>query len=98
MNYLLKIMLRLCLCCENCISGFSAFVLNQSSKSGNVLFRSMPKGNCLFSSASLPLVQEIAHWCMYSDGSRRATCKCNILCPTSVVKSVYGKSQSVIGR
>ena len=41
--------------CENCVSGFSAFVLNMS-KSGNILFRSMPNGNWLFSSASLPLV------------------------------------------
>ena len=38
-----------------CGPGFSAFVLNLS-KSGNILFRSMPKGNCLFSSASLSLV------------------------------------------
>ena len=27
-------------------------------KSGNILFRSMPKGNCLFSSASLPLAED----------------------------------------
>ena len=31
--------------CENCMSGFSAFVLNLR-KSGNILFRSMPNGNC----------------------------------------------------
>ena len=42
-------------CCENCMSGFSTFVLNLS-KSGNILFRSMLNGNCLFSSASLSLV------------------------------------------
>ena len=40
------------------MSGFSAFGLN-TSKSGNILFRSMPDGNCLFSSASLSLVGEI---------------------------------------
>ena len=80
------------------MSGFSAFVHNLSSKSGNVLFRSMPNGNCLFSLSSLPLVREITHWCMYNDGSWQATYKYNILCPTSVLKSVYGKGQSVIGR
>ena len=40
------------------MSGFSAFGLN-TSKSGNILFRSMPDGNCPFSSASLSLVGEI---------------------------------------
>ena len=45
-------------CCKNCMSGFSTFVLNLS-KSGNILLR-----NYLFSSASLLLVGEIAHWCM----------------------------------
>ena len=35
-------------CCENCcMAGFSVFVLNLS-KSGNILFRSKPNGNCLF--------------------------------------------------
>ena len=43
------------LCCENFMSGFSAFVLNLS-KSGNIFFRSMPSGNCLFSSESFLLV------------------------------------------
>ena len=80
------------------MSGFSAFVLNLSSNSGNVLFRSMPIRNFLFSSTSLSLVRKITHWCMYSDGNWQATCKCNILCPTSALKSVYGKNQSVIGR
>ena len=79
------------------MSGFSAFVLNLSSKSGNALFRSMPNGNCLLRQASLSLAREITHWCTYSDGSWQATCKCHILCPTSVLKSVYGKIQSVIG-
>ena len=35
------------------MSGFSAFVLT-----GIILFRSMPNGNCLFSSASLSLVAD----------------------------------------
>ena len=39
-------------CWENCMSDFSAFVLNLS-KSGNILFRSMANGNCLFCSASI---------------------------------------------
>ena len=30
-------------CCKNCMSGFSAFVLNLS-KSDNILFRKMPNG------------------------------------------------------
>ena len=38
--------------CGNCMSGFSALAPNLS-KSGNILFRSMPNGNCLFSSASI---------------------------------------------
>ena len=42
-------------CCENCMSCFSAFVLNMS-KSAIFLFRSMPNGNWLFSTASLSLV------------------------------------------
>ena len=46
------------ICCENCVSGYSAFV--NLSKSGNTLFRSMPHGNCLFSSASLSLVGDNA--------------------------------------
>ena len=65
------------------------------SKSVTVLFRSIPNGNCLFSSASL--LREITHWCMGSDSSCSAACKCNLLCPTSSFKLVYPKSQSVIG-
>ena len=38
-------------CSENCMSGFSAFVLNLST-SGIFLFRSMANGNCLLSSVS----------------------------------------------
>ena len=41
------------------MSGFSTFVLT----TGNILFRSMPNGNCLFNSASLSLVGDtsLAH-------------------------------------
>ena len=43
-------------CYENCMSDlFTFFVLNLS-KSGNILFRLMPNGNCLFNSASLSLL------------------------------------------
>ena len=38
-------------CCEKCMSGFSAFVLTSI-----ILFRAMSNGNCLLSSASLSLV------------------------------------------
>ena len=71
-------------CCKNCMSGFSAFVLNLS-KSDNILFRKMPNGIYLFSSASLLLGGEITRWCTWtlSDGSWWATCKCNILRPIS---------------
>ena len=40
--------------CENCMSDFSAFVLNLS-KSGNILFRSISNGNFLFNSASVAI-------------------------------------------
>ena len=43
-------------CCENCMPGFSAFVLN-FSKSGNIFFRLMANGNCLVCSHQLSLVQ-----------------------------------------
>ena len=45
---------------QKCMSGFSAFV----PTTGNILFRSMPNGNCLFNnSASLSLVRvdSLAH-------------------------------------
>ena len=50
-------------CCKNCMSGFSAFVLNVS-ESGN--FFLVSNGNRLFNSALfLSLVGEITHhWCM----------------------------------
>ena len=40
--------------CDNCMSGFFALIL--MSKSGKILFRSMPNRNYLFSSAFLSLV------------------------------------------
>ena len=44
--------------------GFSAYALNLS-KSGNILFRKMSSGKCLFSSTSLTLmVGEITRCCM----------------------------------
>ena len=42
-------------CCENCMLGFSAFVLNLS-KSGNILFRSVPKRNFCPAQHQLSLV------------------------------------------
>ena len=75
-------------CRKTCMPGLSAFGLNLS-KSGNILFRKMSNGE-IVSSASLSLVGEITHWCMnfdcLDDGSCWATCKCNILCPTSCIK------------
>ena len=53
------------------MSGFSAFVFNLS-KSGNILFRSMPNGNCSAQHLATYYAQHFA------------------------LKSVYGKSQSVI--
>ena len=49
-------------CSENCMSGFSTAVLNLS-KSGNIFFRQMPNGDCLFTSASLSSVgsNSLAH-------------------------------------
>ena len=49
-------------CCKNCMPDFSACVLNLS-KSDNILFRKMPNGIYLFSSASLLLGGEITRWC-----------------------------------
>ena len=75
-------------CRKTYMPGLSAFGLNLS-KSGNILFRKMSNGE-IVSSASLSLVGEITHWCMnfdcLDDGSCWATCKCNILCPTSCIK------------
>ena len=37
------------------------------------------------------------NWLVHVEWWQLVRCKCNILCPTSEVKSVYGKSQSVKG-
>ena len=85
------------ICCENYMSSFSVFVLNLS-KSGNILFRSIANKNYLFSSASI----EIAR--------RQLTGVCEVRVIAAIelhgnatyfaqhpaLKSVYGKSQSVI--
>ena len=79
-------------CCENCFTGFSAFVLNLS-KSGNILFRRM--ANVCSAQHQLSLVGD--NWLVhinFSDGSYSATCKCNI--SDIMPQSVYGKCQSVI--
>ena len=81
------------------MSGFSIFVLNLS-KSDNISFRSMPNGNCPYSSASLSLA-----------GDRDNSLEHELRVSTAVelhvneayyaqhpaLKTVYGKSQSVIG-
>ena len=82
-------------CCKNCMSGFSAFVLN-FSKSGNIFFRKMPIGNCRLSIIVIGLVGEINHWCMnfvwvmaafelHVNGT---------YAQYPALKSVYGKDQS----
>ena len=87
-------------CCESCMSGFSVSIVNLS-KSGNILFRSVPNGNGLFSSAYLSLV-----------GNNPMVYELRVMAVTTVeelhvnetyhtqhhvLKSVYGKSQSVVG-
>ena len=67
------------------MSSFSAFILNLS-KSGNILFRSMPYENFLLSSASLSLV-----------GDNSLLHELRVKAQISALKSVYGKSQPVIG-
>ena len=84
-------------CCENCVSGFSAFVFNLS-KTGNILFRSMQNGNCLFSSASLLLVGDT--WLVHELRKMTAVeqhVKATYYTRHLALKSVYEKSQSVIG-
>ena len=61
-------------CCENCMAGFSAFVLNLS-KSGNILFRSMSNGNCLFSPASLSMSIIVNHLSIILPHSQYIYCK-----------------------
>ena len=57
----------------------------------------------IVSSASLSSVGEITHWCMnfhcFNDGSCWATCKCNILCPTSCIEiSLWKRPISIPGK
>ena len=68
-------------CCENCMSGFSAFALFSGQEYQiwqYFVYRSMANGNCLFSSASLSL-EEITDWCIrMMEAVGWATCKCNM--------------------
>ena len=48
-------------CCENCMPGFSVFLLNISKYSGNILFKSMPNANCLFISTYLVGANSLAY-------------------------------------
>ena len=66
------------------------------NKSGNILFRSMPNGNWLFSSASLIGDNSLVHELRVMASVRlhvNATCYAQ----HPALKSVYGKSQSVLG-
>ena len=78
-------------CCENCMSGFFYFVLNLS-KSVSTFFRSMPKANCFFSSASLSLVHKLKVMTAVELHVNATYYTRNPL-----LKSVYEKSQSVMG-
>ena len=75
-----------CVCCKNCMSGYSAFVLSLS-KSGNISFRKMPNGmSFLFSIMVIGRGDySVGAWTS-SDGSCWATSKCKILCPISCTK------------
>ena len=60
----------------------------------------MPNGNCLYSLASLPLVGEITHCCMKELRVMPAVklhVNVTYYAQHSALKSIYGKSQSVIG-
>ena len=77
----------------------SAFFLKLLRKPGNILFRSMAMPMEIVCSVQYHIVigrrdNSLVH---ESDGSWRATCKCNILCPASGVKSFHGEIQSVKG-
>ena len=79
------------------MSGFSAFVFNLS-KPGNILFRSMSNGNCLFDSACLLLVGDnsLVHELKVMAAVElhvNATCYIQ----HTALKSVYEKSQSIMG-
>ena len=84
-------------CCKNCISAFSVFVLNLS-KFGNILFR-----NCqleIDSSASLSLVAERTLWCInFVWVMAAAELHVNITyAQDPALKLLDGKDQSVIVR
>ena len=82
-------------CCENCMSGFSTFVLNLS-KSGNIFFSSMPNGNYLLSSASLSLVGDSS---LVHELRVMAAVELSVNATYAqhpALKSVYEKSQSVM--
>ena len=68
---------------------FSAFVLT-----GNILFRSMSNGNCLFSSASFSMVGDnaLVHELRVMKSVELGTFKCNIMST-----SIYEKRQYLIG-
>ena len=74
------------------MDGFSAFVLNLG-KSGNILFRSVANGNCLFSSASLALVGDNS---LVHELRAMAALKLHVNATYYVqhhaLKSVYGKA------
>ena len=48
-------------CCENCMPGFSVYVLKISYYSANILFKSMPNANCRFISTLLVGANSLAH-------------------------------------
>ena len=85
-------------CCENCMSGFSAFILNLS-KSGNILFRSMPNRNysaqhqlSLVGDNALVMVHELRVM-----AAVELHVNTTYYAQHPALKSVYGKRQSVIG-
>ena len=77
------------------MSGFSAFVLNMT-KSGNILFRPMLHGNCIFSSASLSLVGDnsLVHDLVMA--AFELLVNAAYYSQHSALKSVNRKNQSVI--
>ena len=86
-----------CVCCKNCMSGYSAFVLSLS-KSDNISFRKMPNGICLFCSASWSLVGEITQWVheLRVMAAVELHLNAKYYAQHLAPKSVYGKDQSVI--
>ena len=72
------------------MSGFSAFILTLS-KSGNILFRKIPNGDCLVSSASLSFPVILRDTSLAQEHRVMAAVelnvKCNILHPTSCIET-----------